>query len=118
MAEIEKNDEAGDSSMDSQMEDSPAKYDSANQRVIDNTDEAATIDFDEDAQEHFAALQSETESALRNNKKVKKSKKKQKNTTVDILRPTSREKQTAGAYGGQAAGSIKRAGVKYDKDRL
>jgi hypothetical protein len=35
-----------------------------------------------------------------------------------LLQPTEREKNLAGAYGGQAIGSIRRPGVKYDKERL
>ncbi len=35
-----------------------------------------------------------------------------------VLQPTEREKNMAGAYGGEAVGSIKRPGVKYDKERL
>lgn len=44
--------------------------------------------------------------------------KKNKLTTVTVLKPTKREKSMAGAYGGQAMGQIKRPGVKYEKDRL
>lgn len=32
--------------------------------------------------------------------------------------PTGREVDMAGAYGGQAKGQFRRAGVKYDKERL
>lgn len=39
-------------------------------------------------------------------------------TTVMVLQPTKEEKKMAGAYGGQAIGSIRRPGVKYEKDRL
>jgi hypothetical protein len=35
-----------------------------------------------------------------------------------VLKPSSREKEMAGAYGGQALGSIKRPGIKYEKERL
>lgn len=45
-------------------------------------------------------------------------KKKKKVTTVEVLAPTSRDKNMAGAYGGQAVGSIRRPGIKYEKDRL
>ena len=34
------------------------------------------------------------------------------------MQPTGREKMVAGAYGGQAIGSIRRPGIKYDKERL
>ena len=39
-------------------------------------------------------------------------------STVEVLPPTGREKNMAGAYGGQAVGSIRRPGIKYEKDRL
>jgi hypothetical protein len=45
-------------------------------------------------------------------------KKKKKITTVEVLAPTNRDKNMAGAYGGQAVGSIRRPGIKYEKDRL
>lgn len=48
----------------------------------------------------------------------KKSKKKAKNTTIEFLQPTDREKSMAGAYGGQAIGSIRRPGIKYEEERL
>jgi hypothetical protein len=35
-----------------------------------------------------------------------------------VLQPSAREKNMAGAYGGQALGSIRRPGVKYEKERL
>jgi len=54
--------------------------------------------------------------AIKLKKKLKK--KKTKVTTVEILQPTGREKIMAGAYGGQAVGSIRRPGIKYEKDRL
>lgn len=34
------------------------------------------------------------------------------------MQPTGREKNMAGAYGGQAIGSIRRPGIKYDQERL
>lgn len=79
------------------MEDSPAKYDRTNQRPVNNTQEQDTIDFDDEGQ-HYAPIASENESAVRKDKKVKKPKK--KITTVEVLQPTQRDKQTAGAYGG------------------
>ena len=50
--------------------------------------------------------------------KKKSKKKKPKVTTVEVLQPTGRDKSMAGAYGGQAVGSVRRPGVKYEKDRL
>jgi hypothetical protein len=38
--------------------------------------------------------------------------------TIELLEPTKREKNMAGAYGGQAKGEIRRPGIKYDKERL
>jgi hypothetical protein len=35
-----------------------------------------------------------------------------------VLQPSAREKNMAGAYGGQAMGSIRRPGIKYEKERL
>lgn len=35
-----------------------------------------------------------------------------------MLAPTKREVNMAGAYGGQAVGSVRRPGIKYEKDRL
>lgn len=43
---------------------------------------------------------------------------KEKFKNVMVLQPTERDKNLAGAYGGQAIGSIRRPGVKYDKERL
>lgn len=53
-------------------------------------------------------------------KKLKKKpkKKKPKLSTIEFLQPTGREKDMAGAYGGQAIGSIRRPGIKYEKERL
>lgn len=51
-------------------------------------------------------------------KVVKKKKKKPKMSTIEVLPPTQREKVMAGAYGGQAVGSIRRTGIKYEKERL
>jgi len=48
----------------------------------------------------------------------KNRKRKAKMTTVEVLPPTQRERSMADAYGGQAVGSVRRPGVKYDKDRL
>lgn len=50
--------------------------------------------------------------------KSKSKKKKPKISTVQILQPTGRDKNMAGAYGGQAVGSVRRPGIKYEKDRL
>lgn len=53
-------------------------------------------------------------------KKIKRKpkKKKPKQSTIEFLQTTGREKDMAGAYGGQAIGSIRRPGIKYEKDRL
>ena len=51
---------------------------------------------------------------LKPRKKKPKKKKKAKLSTIEFLQPTGREKDMAGAYGGQAIGSIKRPGIKYD----
>ena len=83
----------GETSLDSQMEDTPANYNQINQEGQDP---------------YHGAIPEET------NANHKSSKKK----LVMVLKPSSREKEMAGAYGGQALGSIKRPGIKYEKERL
>lgn len=67
---------------------------------------------------HAANTGSEMEDPNDPNARPKKKKKKSKVTTVEVLQPTGREKNMAGAYGGQAVGSIRRPGIKYEKQRL
>lgn len=70
---------------------------------------------------HYAAntgSENENEDGQDPNAPKKRRKKKNKVTTVEVLQPTGREKNMAGAYGGQAVGSIRRPGIKYDKKRL
>jgi hypothetical protein len=113
MEEIEKN-EGANSSMDSKMGDSPGRYDKLNIRSEDNNNgKMATIDLDDEAMNFASGNESGPSKGFK-----KKKPKKSKMTTVEILPPTARDKQTANAYGGQAVGTIKRAGVKYDKERL
>lgn len=53
--------------------------------------------------------------------KKKKKKKKGKQPvyqTVEVLKPTARQKQMANAFGGTPFGDVKRDGIRYDKDRL
>jgi hypothetical protein len=50
--------------------------------------------------------------------KRRRKKRKPKLTTIELLEPTTREKNMAGAYGGMAKGELRRPGVKYEKDRL
>ena len=38
--------------------------------------------------------------------------------TLELLEPKEREKDMAGAYGGDAKPEIRRPRVKYEKDRL
>ena len=109
------------------MEDTPANYNIPNQR------------FDEP--EDYEAIPEETEhqrnSRLANRRKPpqpqaqvgidmempkkktkKKTKKKKKTGYLEYLMPTNREVNMADAYGGQAKGQFRRAGVKYDRERL
>jgi hypothetical protein len=50
--------------------------------------------------------------------KPRKAKKKTKAQMMEYLMPTKREVNMADAYGGAAKGQFRRAGVKYDKERL
>lgn len=93
MNEIEAH---GNSSVDSQVEDSPGYY---------------------DAQNNEAEGEYQHESYAKK-RRSKKKKLETKMTTVEVLQPTEREKSMAGAYGGQAIGQIRRPGVKYEKERL
>lgn len=112
----------GETSMDSKMGDTPANYNMANQR-FDNDGEDEPIDEDEGG-EHMAPSnygdeQDDVGSQVQQRKiKRKPKKKKPKLTTIEFLQPTTREKSMAGAYGGQAVGSIRRPGIKYEKERL
>lgn len=77
------------------MEDTPANYDSINQRG-----------------------QSSVVVEGVHRQKMNKDSSRSRMKSVTVLQPTRREKQTASAYGGEAIGSIKRPGIKYDKERL
>jgi hypothetical protein len=104
------------------MGDTPANYNMANQR-FDNDGDDEPIDEDEGG-EHMAPSdygdeQDDVGSQVQQRKiKRKPKKKKPKLTTIEFLQPTTREKSMAGAYGGQAVGSIRRPGIKYEKERL
>lgn len=115
--------------MDSKMEDTPANYNDANQRFEGQQQQQQTSGDEQYGEEddfgmHHAAGNTSDDMAGSNqmgaqaNKKRKAKKKKPKVSTVEILQPTGREKNMAGAYGGQAVGSVRRPGIKYDKDRL
>jgi len=53
-----------------------------------------------------------------NKKRTGKSKKlKNKAGTIEFLEPSESQKQMAGVYGGEARPEVRRANVKYDKDR-
>lgn len=92
--------------MDSQMEDTPANYNQANQRfdgVGQDQDPGSMDDDDDDYGMHHAAntgSDMETDPNDPNARKGKKKKRKPKVTTVEVLQPTGREKNMAGAYGG------------------
>lgn len=119
------------------MEDTPANYNQANQRFegmqggdgqINTSGDQNNMTYDDEEEEdgygmHHAANQGSDMDTDGNqtgggSKKRKGKKKKPKVSTVEILQPTGREKNMAGAYGGQAVGSVRRPGIKYDKKRL
>ena len=111
----------GETSVDSQMEDTPANYNQANQR-FDERDilPEHPIPEDDEGNEHMPP-QSEFDadnSHIPTLKRRRKKRKAPKLTTIELLEPTKREKNMAGAYGGQAKGELRRPGVKYDKERL
>lgn len=119
-------DKDGETSLDSKMEDTPANYDAQNQRPPRDLPHDDEIPEDDEGGEH-AGPQSEYDDEVDDQdepnvapKKIKKKpkKKKPKLSTIEFLQPTGREKSMAGAYGGQAIGSIRRPGIKYEKDRL
>lgn len=103
-------------SVDSRMEDTPANYNMANQRIDPDEDEdvyARPIEEDEHA-EHYAldqdnrprnrpmGQQYKSNPVLQN--KLNKNKKRKGTTVVEFLQPTKREEVMAGAYGGPARG--------------
>lgn len=102
------------------MEDTPANYNQANQR-FDEKDMMPRnpIPEDDEANEHMSP-QSEfdAENSQIPAMKRRRKKRKPKLTTIELLEPTTREKNMAGAYGGMAKGELRRPGVKYEKDRL
>lgn len=102
------------------MEDTPANYNQANQR-FDEKDMMPRnpIPEDDEANEHISP-QSEfdAENSQIPAMKRRRKKRKPKLTTIELLEPTTREKNMAGAYGGMAKGELRRPGVKYEKDRL
>lgn len=97
------------------MEDTPANYTDVNHRYGAALNEAdkkqmAMLSEEEDGEDGDDAPQ----------RRIKKRSKKKtvKNTTIEFLQPTDREKSMANAYGGQAIGSIRRPGIKYEEERL
>lgn len=114
----------GETSMDSQMGDTPANYNDQNQRYHDEQepiDEEGDDDADHLGNDEYGDEnedeQHDPEVAKKKIKKKKKAKK-PKLSTIEFLQPTGREKDMAGAYGGQAVGQIRRPGIKYDDKRL
>ena len=114
----------GDTSVDSQMEDTPANYNMANQRFDEYEDYEAIPEETEhknsrkDNRRRPPQAQPAAEMELPKKKTKKKSKKKKKTGYLEYLMPTGREVNMADAYGGQAKGQFRRNGVKYDKERL
>ena len=54
----------------------------------------------------------------KNRLKTKNKKKKPRMTTIEFLEPTNRDKNMAGAYGGEPKAEPRRPRIKYDKNRL
>lgn len=116
----------GDTSVDSQMEDTPANYNIPNQRFDEYEDYEAIPEETEHRNSRMASRKKppqpqatvQTEMDLPKKKTKKKTKKKKKTGYLEYLMPTSREVNMADAYGGQAKGQFRRQGVKYDKERL
>ncbi len=92
------------------MDDMPANYENINGR-FGNGEQT-------DEQEEFLNNDLQSNGAPTTQTKKKNKKKGSKVTKIEILQPTVRDKNLAGAYGGEAVGSIRRQGVKYDKERL
>lgn len=77
-------------------------------------DEFAQSDFtDNDNDANPVLLPKNKKKNPKKNKKIKP-----KVSTIEFLEPTSREKNMAGAYGGEAKPELRRPRIKYDKDRL
>lgn len=82
--------------------------------------DSADDEYDDEGGEHAAEDSDADPNQTVPQRKIKRKpkKKKTKTTTIEFLQPTDREKSMAGAYGGQAIGSIRRPGIKYDEERL
>ena len=122
---LEEKDEGndGDTSVDSQMEDTPANYNMANQRFDEADDIDPIIEEPETRRRKPRAPDSQQpdvmfDQELPKKKTKKKAKKKKKGGYLEYLMPTGREVNMADAYGGMAKGQFRRKGVKYDKERL
>jgi len=121
---------SGDTSVDSMMGDTPANYNVANQRFEQGDDDE--IDEIHEEEEESARggtgarkrnihdpLSPEGEMQLRKIRKKKKKKPKKKIEDPDkFLKPTYRDFQMAGVYGGDAHVSKARPGIKYDRERV
>ena len=85
--------------MDSKMEDTPANYNIPNQRFDgqNNTNETGE-EYDDDYGVHMAP--DEIDDGFLPGGDGKRRRKKKKITTVEVLQPTERDKNMAGAYGG------------------
>ena len=116
----------GDTSVDSQMEDTPANYNIPNQRFDEYEDYEAIPEETEHKNSRMANRKRPPQPPptagagleLPKKKTKKKTKKKKKTGYLEYLMPTGREVNMADAYGGQAKGQFRRQGVKYDKERL
>jgi len=116
---------ASQTSVDSKMEDTPANYNMANQRV-DSIDEESfsKINEEDDEDRPFNRVPFkedegfEARPALLVRDLKPKKKKKPEEKSLEFLQPTKRDVNMADAYGGMAKGHMRRPGIKYDEDRL
>lgn len=119
-----------DTSVDSKMDDTPANYNIANQRyefefveegdvprrslpddLYDDELDLGDSDFSDGASGMNPAV-------MIPRKKTRGVRKNKKQKTIEVLPPTEKQKNMAGAYGGEPKPEIRRPKVKYDKDRL
>lgn len=95
--------------MDSQMEDTPANYNQANQR-FDGGGDPNSASFDDEygmhqgpnagSEDDDEEMQDGSGGEGGQSRQKRHKKKKNKTSTVEVLQPTGREKNMAGAYGG------------------
>jgi hypothetical protein len=112
------------------MGDTPANYNIANQRFDQNDDDEYEVIPEEDDQANTAprrkkkaprdplSPEMEGDMALKKIRRKKKKPKKKKDDGEKFLKPTVRDFQMAGVYGGDAHYQKARPGIKYEKERV